>query len=296
VSVHCGTKVRHPTREAALDHIKRLAWLNHTSGQSERSAGLAAYPCDRCGAWHVGHQQTAPPCYHYTVGANLAAILKADALRPARPRRATFRRTGSAVVATMAEPVPLLWFSRNPVWEYSVMKVITRDQSLAYIGRAMTEVAGEGLLRFAVPSSLATLRWSDYLRLNPTPTRVRDDMAKIGNPIEWLATDQSVSLGDVRAIEVYYQGAWVSVNDVTDEAFDAYLAERPTVYATAAESLYAKHLAAQQQPEAVIRDMIDRLTEAERILFDDRTAQSMVGVNAYPTIVSDEEEWSGVQS
>src|SRR6186713_1395899 len=41
------TKIRHETRDQALEHVKALGWKNHVAGQSERSAGLSAYPCGR---------------------------------------------------------------------------------------------------------------------------------------------------------------------------------------------------------------------------------------------------------
>ncbi len=274
-SAHCGAKRRHPTRDEALEHIKALVWRNHTTGHTDRSAGLAAYPCDECGAWHVGHQQTAPPCYHYTVGAYLDRIIQADALRPRRPRRDGRSRRGNAP-RLVDEPAPLLWFSRNPVWEYSVMKVVPPGEppgSPIAIGRSYNEMLGAGLLRFAVPSFLAKLRWSDYLRLNPTSTQHRDTMARIGNPTEWLATDEDVPLSSVRAIEVFYRGAWVSVDDIDGEAYDRYLAERRTLYAAAHTSLTAKmRRAAETETEAETETVVD-LTEAERILLEDAEAR-----------------------
>src|SRR5882672_8415335 len=82
----CGEKVRHPTRDDALAHIKRLVWKNHSAGQSERSVGLAAYPCEHCHMWHVGHQRSTPLVWHYTVLRLLDPILESDALRPPAPR------------------------------------------------------------------------------------------------------------------------------------------------------------------------------------------------------------------
>jgi len=82
----CGEKIRHPTRDDALAHIKRLVWKNHSAGQSERSVGLAAYPCEHCQMWHVGHQRSTPLVWHYTVVRLLDPILESDALRPPAPR------------------------------------------------------------------------------------------------------------------------------------------------------------------------------------------------------------------
>src|SRR5262245_42146897 len=86
MSAHCGTKIKHPTREAALEHIKALLAKNHATGNDARSAGLGVYPCDECSAWHVGHHPTAPLVWHYTVGRRLDAILADDCLKPASPR------------------------------------------------------------------------------------------------------------------------------------------------------------------------------------------------------------------
>src|SRR2546426_7796630 len=92
--MECGSKIRHKTRDEALEHIKALAWRNQVSGQPERSARIAVYPCGQCGAWHVGHQESAPLVWHYTVRAFLNSILVADALKPARARRLSRARLG----------------------------------------------------------------------------------------------------------------------------------------------------------------------------------------------------------
>lgn len=44
----CKGKRRHPSRQAALDHLARL--------EAEGGVRLNAYPCRFCGGgWHVGH-------------------------------------------------------------------------------------------------------------------------------------------------------------------------------------------------------------------------------------------------
>jgi hypothetical protein len=257
------TKIPHPTRDAALAHIKALVWKNHLAGEPARSAGLAAYPCDGCGAWHVGHAQRAPLVYHYTVMATLEAILASDALRPAPPRRVgrrTLRQLSQVdriALRQLDEPEPLLWFSWNAAWDASVN--IGHPPS-----RARTEILGQGLLRFGAPASVATLRWSDYLARNRTARWVRDIRAQYGHPAEWLATPAPVPLAVVRAIEVYVAGAWVPVADVDPDAFEAYLAARPAAYVAARSTLAAKLAAA----HTAACDTLD-LTEPERVLLDD---------------------------
>jgi len=78
-------------------------------------------------------------------------------------------------------------------------------------------------MRVGVPASVATLRWSDYLAVNATPRLMRDAVADLGNPTEWLATDQPVPFRLVRSIEVWYRDEWVEVSNVPDDAFDRYL-------------------------------------------------------------------------
>jgi hypothetical protein len=277
--MECGTKVKHATREDAIAHLKRLVWTNHYQRQDSRSKGLGVYPCGQCGAFHVGHQESLPLVWHYTiVTPYLERISASDALKPGRasrpPRRVLDRLTPELrafALYYMSEPEPLLWFSRNPEWDYSVMKIrVSRSKRYhefseahdptgrAYVGRALTEVVGEGLLRFGVRPSLAKLRWSDYLDRNPTTRELRYAMTRYGNPTEWLATDERVPLAEVSAIEVYYRGAWVDVRSISGEDFDAYIESRRTVYSAAQCSLK-------------VQGTDRRLSEAERILVADQT-------------------------
>jgi hypothetical protein len=273
MSAHCGKKVKHPTRETALEHVKALLAKNHARGQSERSANLGVYPCDECGAWHVGHHPTAPLVWHYTIGLRLEPILADNFLKPARPRlyskKKKFRRLSRVEreqLKVFDEPAPLLWFSRNLDWEYSVQKGEMKPGVLAR-GRIDHEIAGRGLVRFGVPASFAKLRWSDYLRLNPTPNNVRDAMARSGNPVEWLATDEPVSLKWARAIQVHYRGAWVNVGDVTDEEFDRYLAWCPAIYEEAYRTFFAK--SGKIPGLKAARPVPQYFAEAERIVEED---------------------------
>jgi len=296
----CGEKVRHPTRDDALAHIKRLVWKNHSVGQSERSVGLAAYPCEHCQMWHVGHQRSTPLVWHYTVVRLLDPILESDALRPPAPRlvfdvnrvppevrrrypdgclplsRSFVSRAQAQRLPRVLEvPVPgtrfrirsshllaeldaLLWFSRDAEWEHSV-RITGRP------GRENNEIGGGGLLRFGVRASFAKLRWSDYLERNTTPMRMRDALAGLGNPTEWLATDEAIPLNGVHAIEVYYRGHWKPVADVADDEFDRYLAERPAAYAAARESLPLKLEAAGRGDIVALPEM----NEAEIIVCED---------------------------
>lgn len=256
--VACKTgKIQHATRDDALQHQKNLVYTNHAQGESERSKGLNVYPCDQCSAWHVGHDESSPAVYHYTLMRHLDAILSSDALKPAEARFAdrdwlrNLPPDRRAAALAVREPEPLLWFSRNAVWEYSVIKGYQekkprghRSAELVLRQRSELEMAGGGLLRFVVPAWCAKLRWSDYLAKNTTPAWLRDGMARDGDPTEWLCTDEAVPLNRVRAIDVFYRGTWTPVDSVAEEDFDTYLAERPKVYQAAGDvvNLAAKKL------------------------------------------------------
>jgi hypothetical protein len=280
MSAHCGTKIKHASRELAMTHIKALILKHRAEGHDDHSAGLTPYQCATCGAWHVGHESMAPLVWHYAVVRDLERIVDSYELRPPAPRRAgdvmvmgAQRRHLSPAerrrfVRRVEEPAPLLWFSRNVDWEYSVMKAAPRTDGAWCHGQSHNELAGGGLLRFGVPASLAKLRWSDYLQLNHVPTSHRDLMAQFGNPTEWLATDVPVSLTWARAIEVYHEGTWVDIQSAPDtffEAFDAYINGRQAVYEAAARTLHDK-LRAWRQTDHLSELS---LTEAEMILYRD---------------------------
>jgi hypothetical protein len=307
--MECGEKIRHATRDDAHEHQKALIFKNHLEGRDERSAGLSVYPCSQCGHWHVGHRRDLPLVWHYTCMDRLDAIITSGALKPARPRAVrpsteeglppdvaaalharfpddtmplsrAFVKTlrhplpsfikvpvpGTKLLATVPkewlELQPLLWFSRNPNWEYSLC------------GRMRGELERGGLLRFGVPASVATLRWSDYLQRNLTPTWLRERLACRGYPPEWLATDNSVPLNDDSVVQVYFREKWTPIVDVDTDDFRRYLSQRHQVYEASFQSLQVKTLEARVQMTLVGSSWQGNgaqppLTESERILLED---------------------------
>lgn len=84
-----------------------------------------------------------------------------------------------------------------------------------------------GVLRVVVPAFVAKLRWSDYIERNNTPRSHRNYLAGRGNPAQWLATDAPVPVSDFHALEIWYHGAWVSVDRLTGDELDAWVAKWP---------------------------------------------------------------------
>ena len=215
----CPTgKVEHPTREAALDAQKRLVYDNHLRGRSHLSAGLSRLPVPAfVGAWHVGHEPQTPTCYHFDVVSALDDILTANALVPAPPvcfSQQTKRHLPSRIMALtfdVEERTSMSWFTWNGGWDFSCA-----PHPGVFLNYAVAERRAEGLIRVSVPASIVRLRWSDYLTRNRTTRRRRSYFTEKGNPALWLATDAPVPLSTVRAVEVWYRGAWVNVVDIVD--------------------------------------------------------------------------------
>jgi hypothetical protein len=106
---------------------------------------------------------------------------------------------------------------------------------------------------------------ADARERNTTLTRMRDALAGMGNPTEWLATNEAIPLKEISAIQVYFRCHWTAVTDVTDEEFDRYLQERPAAYAAARASLQSKCEALGGEDIAELPEM----NEAEAIVWED---------------------------
>jgi hypothetical protein len=271
-------KISHATRDEALAHLKTLVWTNESRGHPHRSAGLGVYPCDLCNGWHVGHQPSSPLVWHYTIGTMLDPIVASGELRPRRPQKRSARRLRNMSPAERnrasrmwSEQEPLLWFSRCENWEPSVRKIAPSRPFPPYppAGRFWDEICGEGLVRFGVFASVATLRWGDYLKRNPMSIGVRGALTSRGDPRQWLATDQAVSIDQCRALEIYYRGVWVPADDLDSDEFDRYLEERLYVYHEAWNNLLEKLGGLEQIASDKIPAPRESLTEAEAILYDD---------------------------
>ena len=249
-------KVGYESKAEAERVMKGVVYRNHLNGNDHRSKGLNVYHCDECDRFHYGHLPSVPLLYHYTTGQFAVQILEAGFLRADPPRfydhsgRRFTRRVGQG--SQLDEPFPLLWFSRDPYWEYSVLKgeyrflvpcsepfggsekevVCAQYQYTLYGVAAHDNHRFHGVYRFAVYPSVAPLRWSDYLALNPTPNEMRNGMSMRGEPTNWCATDQRVDLDKVVSVEVFIKGQWRDFYELTDADFDfdAYVASRTDAY------------------------------------------------------------------
>lgn len=272
-------KIQHPTREAALEHLKQLVFRNASVGQSADSRGLQVYECEACGSWHVGHAPVAL-VWHYAPATLLDTVLEKDVL-PVPPPTAflpidqSTRRLGAdtrhlsvplgkaflkryATRLPNMVPVyvpeagcrvplskdllivhPVLWFSRDSRWDY-----LMSTTPAMLIRRSSLELSGQGLVRFGVSPSLAPLRWADYQKMNPVSEEMSAQMEFTAEAGDWLASDADIPIDRIQRMEVYYQGAWTAVDAVDPDAFAEYLASRQAVYEEAQRSVVRKQAVA----------------------------------------------------
>jgi hypothetical protein len=281
-------KISHTTRDDAEAALKSVVWRNQSRGESDRSAGLNVYPCDRCDGWHFGHRSSIAIVWHYTTGKLAEEILDSGELHPRRAHKATakqLRRMSPAerkrIHGKWSAQEPLLWFSRRKDWEPSVIQIAPSEPfpQAPPAGRCWDEVYADGLFRFGTFASVATLRWGDFLRRNPMPSDLRDALTRRGDPTEWLATDRSIPHDQWRPIEMYYRGAWVRFEDLDDGEIDGYLHERPFVYFEAWKSLVEKLGGTERVGGWEFTPPAVPLTEPERVLYEDiKHAQRERGV------------------
>ena len=266
-------KILHPTRDEAFEHLKKLLARDllrakdQGKDRSENSERMTVYPCPVTEGWHVGHlRDDRPLLYHYAVSTQFNQIKKADQLRPPSAFRSRAR-------------YPALWFSRNQDWDYAVYRDPRPDTRYPMRwpekGRAITEVFGEGLIRWGARQTVAKVCWNEYADRNNIPLLQRQGIALRGNPAEWQATYDPVTIGEedfagkvvCHTFDIWYDGRWVAGHDVDPAAFDQYLAGRVAAYNTAWKRLLVK-----LRDKPVVGTTLTTVTpddEAEAILLED---------------------------
>jgi len=253
----CTTKQAYLSYDDALAHLKSLVWFNACRRQERLSKGLNIYRCDSCDRWHVGHRQP-QLVWHYTTGQHAQLICADGFMRPwGWTRKAARRLWNDRGAARLYDRVPLLWFSRNQIYEPTARKGLATPAGVIWLTGSQTEVYGSGLFRFGVDAAVVPLRWYDHLELNHVPRRAARIMERQGYPPDWLASRRPIPLSRCHAIELFYQHEWRALCDVSRAQFDAYLAERRR------EEALAQHAAGQSVAVATVRRAADRVGRNE---------------------------------
>lgn len=167
----CTGKQAYLSYEDALAHLKSLVWFNACRRRERLSKGLNIYRCDSCDNWHVGHRRP-DLVWHYTTGQCAPLIFADGFMRPwGWTRNAARRVWDHRAAARLYDRVPLLWFSRNQIYEPTARKGLATPAGVVWLTESQTEIFGSGLFRFGVDASVLPLRWYDHVELNRVPRR-----------------------------------------------------------------------------------------------------------------------------
>jgi hypothetical protein len=138
--------------------------------------------------------------WHYTIRQHLPSILEDAFLRP-------------TTVGVAPPEKPILWFSRNQIWEPTANKMFrASDGSLRFGTRETTREMGGGLVRFGLPTE-KLLRWTELHREAHMPTRTRNALVKAAkrdgsNPYDWCGLLEPVSIYEC-AVEIESELIWI---------------------------------------------------------------------------------------
>ncbi len=149
----------------------------------------------------------APLLWHYTIGHFFQRILNEKTIRPS---------------STYIEPAkfPVVWFSRNPVWEPAAMRsLITDDGSVQPLTMEELGQHAGGLYRIGVAKATAPHSWDDFVRLSglsrDSISRLRRSAkARGANLKDWFASFEPIEASQWQIVEVWLNHAWTNTNPV----------------------------------------------------------------------------------
>jgi hypothetical protein len=132
--------------------------------------------------------------YHYTVGSKVGDILKSGFLKPSDG-------------LLLSGEKPVLWFSKNPRFEYTSLKMIRNKENGEFINNTF-EIQHELFqnVRFVVNCNPKDYRnefmmreWTEINHLSNTPSFLKKSLEKSGrrmggNPIDWCGTLNEIPL------------------------------------------------------------------------------------------------------
>jgi hypothetical protein len=141
--------------------------------------------------------------WHYTFGHNFQRILADKTIKPS---------TAYAV----KEARPVVWFSRNQIWEAAATKgLVTDDGTVMNLTMDELRDQGGGLYRIGVAQETAPHNWDDFVRLSGSSREIVAELrriAKIRNSSlkDWFASFEPVDQSKWLAVEVLHNHEWVS--------------------------------------------------------------------------------------
>jgi hypothetical protein len=141
--------------------------------------------------------------WHYTFGHNYQRILADQAIKP----MATY---------VAMEACPVVWFSRNQIWEAAATKGLVKDDGTV-TNFTMEELGqhGGGLYRIGVAQETAPHNWDDFVRIGGIARDVVTELRRIAKKSnasrkDWFASFEPVKQSKWLALEVLVNHKWVS--------------------------------------------------------------------------------------
>src|SRR5271156_3094125 len=104
--------------------------------------------------------------WHYTIGQNFRLILADQAIKP-------------SAAYTGTKDWPVVWFSRNQIWEAAATKGIEQPDGTwqKLTTEELANVAG-GLYRIGVAHETAPHGWDDFVRLSRIASSIARDLRR----------------------------------------------------------------------------------------------------------------------
>jgi hypothetical protein len=146
---------------------------------------------------------TTPMLWHYTFGHNYERIRADQAIKP----MATY---------VAKEACPVVWFSRNQVWEATATKGLSTEDGMV-TNCSMEELAqhGGGLYRIGVAQETAPHNWDDFVRIGKISREVALELRRFAklrnsNRKDWFVSFEPVVQDKWVAVEVLDNHTWVT--------------------------------------------------------------------------------------
>lgn len=149
---------------------------------------------------------TTPLLWHYTIGQNYKLILADKMIKPS-----------SAYTGT--NEFPVIWFSRNQVWDSSATKGIDQpDGAWKQLTLEELREVGGGLFRIGVARETAPHNWDEFVRLSGMPRDRALGMRKVAKDKgashkDWFVSFDPVERAKWVTVGLWENNQWVNVEN-----------------------------------------------------------------------------------
>jgi hypothetical protein len=142
--------------------------------------------------------------WHYTIGQNFQFIVADKAIKP-------------SALYSGTKDWPVVWFSRNQVWESAVSKGMeTPEGTWQQLTNEELNKMGGGLYRIGAARETTPHNWDDFVRLSGISHAIaaglkRSAKDKGASHKDWFASFDPVDQAKWLAVEVWENQQWVSL-------------------------------------------------------------------------------------